>query len=53
MDGCCGAGLKEGVTDSGLSMLASAGCGAQLTSLALACEGICVMLVLGRSGVMD
>ena len=28
----------EGVTDSGLSALASAGCGAQLTSLNLSCE---------------
>ena len=30
--------LKEGVTDSGLQALASAGCGAQLTSLTLSGE---------------
>ena len=30
--------LEKGVTDSGLQALASAGCGAQLTSLALECE---------------
>ena len=35
MDGV-DAGLKIGVTDSGLQVLASAGCGAQLTSLTLA-----------------
>ena len=29
------AGLKEGVTDSGLRALVSAGCGVQLTSLTL------------------
>ena len=28
-------GLKNGVTDAGLSALAAAGCGAQLTSLTL------------------
>ena len=32
------ADLKEGVTDSGLCTLASAGCGAQLTSLTLSSE---------------
>ena len=32
------AGLSQGVTDSGLSALAAAGCGAQLTSLTLSCE---------------
>ena len=32
------ADLQEGVTDSGLSALAAAGCGAQLTSLTLHCE---------------
>ena len=32
------AGLKKGVTDTGLRALASAGCGAQLTSLFLECE---------------
>ena len=30
-----GAVLEKGVTDSGLQALASAGCGAQLTSLTL------------------
>ena len=29
------AGLRKGVTDSGIGALASAGCGAQLTSLTL------------------
>ena len=33
--GCGYTGLREGVTDSGLSALASAGCGARLTSLTL------------------
>ena len=32
------AGLCQGVTDSGLHALASAGCGAQLTALTLDCE---------------
>ena len=31
------AGLQEGVTDCGLRALASAGCGARLTSLTLNC----------------
>ena len=30
--------LTKGVTDSGIQALASAGCGAQLTSLTLKCE---------------
>ena len=37
MDGV-DAGLEEGVTDSGLQALVSAGCGAQLTSLTLKSE---------------
>lgn len=42
------AGLKDGVTDSGISALASAGCGGQLTLLSLWCEWLwlCAMLVL-------
>ena len=32
------AGLEDGVTDAGLSALASAGCGALLTSLTLSGE---------------
>ena len=44
MDGV-DAGLLWGVTDSGLQALASAGCGAQLTSLTLSCEGFCVIVV--------
>ena len=36
--GVVAAVLRRGVTDSGLEALASAGCGAQLTSLTLACE---------------
>mgnify|MGYP007078451306 CR=1 FL=1 len=41
------AGLKEGVTDSGLNALASAGCGELLTSLKLAGKlFVCVILVL-------
>ena len=39
------AGLKEGVTDSGFQALASAGCGAQLTSLTLWGEWNCVIVV--------
>ena len=37
MDGV-DADLRKGVTDSGLQALASAGCGAQLTSLTLGGE---------------
>ena len=44
MDGV-DAGLQEGVTDSGLQTLASAGCGAQLTSLTLYGEGYYVIFV--------
>lgn len=40
------AGLKGGVTDSGLHALASAGCGSQLTYLFLESEQFCVMTVL-------
>ena len=36
--GCLDADLQCGVTDSGLHMLASAGCGSKLTSLALISE---------------
>ena len=38
-------GLEEGVTDSGLQSLASAGCGAQLTSLTLVGEWYCVVIL--------
>ena len=37
------AALSDGVTDSGLQALASAECGAQLTSLTLGCELFCVI----------
>ena len=43
MDGV-DAGLREGVTDSGLQALASAGCGAQLTSLTLDGELLFVLM---------
>ena len=39
---CQRADLKEGVTDSGLRALASAGCGEKLTSLTLQCRCCCV-----------
>ena len=44
MDGV-NAGLKEGVTDSGLQALASAGCGSQLTSLTLSREFFFLIVV--------
>ena len=39
---CKRADLKEGVTDEGLRVLASAGCGEKLTSLTLQCRCCCV-----------
>ena len=44
------ADFRERVTDSGLQALASAGCGAQLTSLTLQCELYCVIVVDVCSG---
>ena len=46
------AGLKKGVTDCGLSALASAGCGAQLTSLNLECEWIMFCWLKSEGGVI-
>ena len=44
--GWCDVDLQEGVTDSGLHALVSAGCGAQLSSLTLAGECCCVFVVM-------
>ena len=46
------AGLKEGVSDSGLHAFAQAGCGANLTSLHLSGETLCVFLFNGETVVM-
>ena len=44
---CKRAGLKEGVTDSGLCALASAGCGEMLTSLILFGEVLVFLFLSG------
>ena len=50
--GVVDAGLEDGVTDRGLSALASAGCGAKLTTLTL--WGECLYgVALARGGARD